>query len=364
MKRRPLSSPSTTTMSVAVTVATALLLLGTPSVSAKHEHHEERCPTVLSLAGLFDEDGSGGLSRSEFYDFIDGVAMADPEASGNVTAPSLDEASADSYDYLLCQCHYAFGHDKLCCDDTATDDEVVDPEDDGGGGVPPAWGTQETSIWTEVSLVALDALGDNETDIPGRKYAKVFCEEVLWVIDKAGMVLANITDVGVAEDATATTTTATTEATEDDATSTTTTSTTTTTTSTTTAVNAASTQPVAEPFTLSFLGSTRGRYAAADYDFDDVNHAFWSLSLDVLRELNRNRARIVIDEEGSVMGNVKVNEPDGAVLGGIDDKVKKYGGMKRRQLQWDFGEEAAVYFESAIMDVVDVGENPLSKFHL
>lgn len=53
------------------------------------------------------------------------------------------------------------------------------------------------SIWREVSLDALDA-----TKL-GKYYSKVFCEEVMWVMEQAGMVLAtNITadDAVAAED--------------------------------------------------------------------------------------------------------------------------------------------------------------------
>ena len=74
-----------------------------------------------------------------------------------------------------------------------------------------------------------------------------------------------------------------------------------------------------------FLGSTDGEYAADYAHFDDLMHAFWRLSLDLLR-------------------------------GNVERGLKKSGGMQRRQLRWDFGEEAAVYFESVITDVEDIGE--------
>ncbi len=54
------------------------------------------------------------------------------------------------------------------------------------------------------------------------------------------------------------------------------------TTATSAATDGTGTTPT-EPFTLSFLGSTCGDYAADYADFDDAMHAFWRLSLDLLR---------------------------------------------------------------------------------
>ena len=118
---------------------------------------------------------------------LDGVAITDAEASGNVSVSSLSESASDAYDHLLCQCHYAFGQDKLCCDDTSTDDEIVtDDDDDGGGGgggdVLPVWGAEVSPIWREISLVALQAEEN-------RHFTHVFCDEVLWVIDEGVMVI-------------------------------------------------------------------------------------------------------------------------------------------------------------------------------
>jgi hypothetical protein len=442
--KRPLPSTITAPDAAAALATVLLALLRSTPASAKHER--ERCPTVLSAAFMFDADGSGGLDKSEFSKFIyglDGVAMTDAEASGNVSVSSLSESVSDAYDHLLCQCHYSFGHDKLCCDDTSTDDEVVTYDEAGDGGyAPPVWGAEDSPIWREVSLVALHE---------SQHYADVFCGEVLWVIDRAGMVMGKITEVEVAAAAgsddtvmtmttatkpptatTAATTTATeaveeddttaaatattsagataaaaattaieaikeddtTAATTSDATTTaaattlaaTTTAAATTTTTTTLATVAAmdGTGTVSmEPFTLSFIGSTGGEYAADSADFDNVTHAFWRLSLDLLNRRNKRRWIVVfegLDEGEAVVGDVKVsypegdrseewrdvvvgdvktnNEPDGIVVsaGNVERKLKKYGVLQRRRLQWDFGDEAAVYFESVIMDVEDVGE--------
>ena len=104
------------------------------------------------------------------------------------------------------------------------------------------------------------------------------------------------------------------------------------TTATSAATDGTGTMPT-EPFTLSFLGSTGGEYAADYADFDDVMHVFWRLSLDLPR-------------------------------GNVERGLKKSGGMQRRQLRWDFGEEAAIYFESVITDVEDIGEILSSKFSI
>jgi hypothetical protein len=126
---------------------------------------------------------------------LDGVAITDAEASGNVSVSSLSESASDAYDHLLCQCHYAIGQDKLCCDHTFTDDEIVtdDDDEDGGGGdddgggsasggVLPVLGAEVSPIWREISLVALQAEEN-------RHFTHVFCDEVLWVIDEGVMVI-------------------------------------------------------------------------------------------------------------------------------------------------------------------------------
>jgi hypothetical protein len=309
----------------------------------------------------------------------------------------------------------------VCCDDTATDDEFLAGDDDDGGSLGEESAGGESPIWREVSL---DALGvadedDDEDDIDAGEvseenqqrehYRKVFCDWVLWVASEGGLVLSNITDVGIEDAMITTTTMATTEAVEEEvgndvdaaeAASTTTIATTTTTTSTSTSatLTTSTSQMPVEPFTLSFLGGTDGVYGADDVDYDDVTHAFWELNLDILGGImNRifggsrryRAARLMVidrdrndDGKEAVVGNVKVsfpdrtlvvheeggmanvdvkrvNEPDGGVVSGRDDDDKRkkyYGGMKRRKLQWDFGEEAAVFFESVIMDVEDVGE--------
>ena len=194
--KRPLPSTITTPGAASILATVLLALLRSTPSYAKHDR--VRCPTVLTAASMFDSDGSGGLDKSEFSKFIyglDGVAITDAEASGNVAVSSLSESASEAYDHLLCQCHYAFGQDKLCCDDTSTDDEIVtDDDEDGGGGdddgggsgsggVLPVWGAEVSPIWREISLVALQ--GEEN-----RHFAHVFCDEVLWVIDEGGMVMA------------------------------------------------------------------------------------------------------------------------------------------------------------------------------
>ena len=79
---------------------------------------------------------------------------------------------------------------------------------------------------------------------------------------------------------------------------------------------------------------------------DDVTNAVWKVSLDVLNELQEGTSRRL-----SVVGGVALMHIRHA------DEVDEKENMNGRQLDsWDFGEEAAVYFESVTMDVEDVGK--------
>lgn len=156
-----------------------LVVVATSSWGPKHK----RCPTLLAAATQFDLDNSGGLDRSEFSNFLSAIASG---SSGTVSATLFKEKEEAAYNLLLCQCYHVFGLPMSCCDNTTTE--------------------KSSSMWKEVSL---DALATDEDSIKmGRKsYDKVFCEEMMWLMDETGMILAtNLTSIDVS----ATTTTATT----------------------------------------------------------------------------------------------------------------------------------------------------------
>ena len=110
--KRPLPSTITTPGAASILATVLLALLRLSYV----KYDRVRCPTVLTAASIFDSDGSGGLNKLEFSKFIyglDGVAIMDAKASGNVSVSSLSKLASDAYDHLLCQCHYAFGQDRF-----------------------------------------------------------------------------------------------------------------------------------------------------------------------------------------------------------------------------------------------------------
>ena len=72
---------------------------------------------------------------------------------------------------------------------------------------------------------------------------------------------------------------------------------------------------------FTFVGITNGKLTASSDDFEDVTIAFWTDSLDILKDMTTSR----------------------------------------RRLNWDFGAEAAVYFESVVMDVKDIGKCRLTS---
>ena len=101
----------------------------------------------------------------------------------------------------------------------------------------------------------------------------------------------------------------------------TTTSTTTSTTPTTTTAAATSNGPI----TITFLGSTNGNVDAETVNLDEVSHAFWKVSLDLLEEMD------VVDDS--------------------DRKTRR----TQRKLILAFARQIAEYFDSVVMDVEDIG---------
>jgi len=166
-------------MMLLLTLLSPLVVVATSSWGPKHK----RRPTLLAAATQFDLDNSGGLDRSEFSNFLSAIASG---SSGTVSATLFKEKEEAAYNLLLCQCYHVFGLPMSCCDNTTTE--------------------KSSSMWKEVSL---DALATDEDSIKmGRKsYDKVFCEEMMWLMDETGMILATkLTSIDVS----ATTTTATT----------------------------------------------------------------------------------------------------------------------------------------------------------
>ena len=110
--KRPLPSTITTPGAASILAMVLLVLLRLSYV----KYDRVRCPTVLTAALIFDSDCSGGLDKLEFSKFVyglDGVAITDAKASGNVSVSSLSKLVSDAYDHLLCQCHYTFGQDRF-----------------------------------------------------------------------------------------------------------------------------------------------------------------------------------------------------------------------------------------------------------
>jgi len=354
------------------------------------------------MAAQSDTDGSGGLSRGEFAQFWNGLSGPSDivDGSDELIAAVVNDISmlpqlvADTYSSILCECYNTYGYDAQCCDDTATDDSIASTGTGTGTFSTPGKHDWTEEIWTELSLQGFGGGGEGpivldaqdlarKPDWYEKEYRKNFCEWVESAMEEVGVELGEViaavvtvaaTTTTVAAAATteapkttgavtteATTTTATTVAAEEETTTTafwkpeetnvdeiTTTSTTTTTTppattttatttSTITATTTTSESPIVEwisttptdatptllePITLSFLGSTNGKVDANSIDLDEeATHAFMRVALNVLGEMD--------------IANVRR--------------------QLKRQLEWDFVEEAAVYFESVVMDVEDVG---------
>ena len=355
----------TTTIPV-TTLPLLLLLLSSASISyAKPPPpptFAEQCPIILSKAIEFDTDATGGLNPTEFANFWsdligcgsseissqqlarDASNNSQPRTASAIGDSSTDSSSKQIYNTLLCQCHYTFHHDLQCCDDTATADDDDAPAELAIRDEDPL------EVWTEVSLEGFAEVrgGDDEVegveDIDMAKYSTAFCRNVIYSLEKQGIVLGedfasgwnnatitleagNSTEVEVVviggdETATTTTTTSsttTTDAPETEATSTTTTPTRVTTVASTATTVAAETTSV-DAFDVTFVGSTNGKLTASSDDFEDVTIAFWTVSLDILKDMTTTS----------------------------------------RRLNWDFGSEAAAYFESVVMDVQDIGKYRLT----
>ena len=362
-------------MTIPVTTLPLLLLLLSSDSSISYAKppppptFAEQCPVILSKAIKFDTDATGGLNPTEFANFwsdLIGCGSGDeaqqqqqkqqqlqardasdsqPRTASAIGDSSTDSSSKQIYNTLLCQCHYTFHHDLQCCDDTATADD-----DDAPTELAIREDEDPLEVWTEVSLEGFAEVrgGDDEVegveDIDMAKYSTAFCRNVIYSLEKQGIVLGedfasgwnnaaitleagNSTEVEVVviggdETATTTTTTSsttTTDAPETEATSTTTTPTRVTTvasTATTVATTKAPETTSLEAFDVTFVGSTNGKLTASSDDFEDVTIAFWTVSLDILKDMTTTR----------------------------------------RRLNWDFGAEATVYFESVVMDVKDVGK--------
>lgn len=343
-------------------VLTVALLLLISSVSVAFAEPlpptlAEQCPLILSKAIEFDIDATGGLNPNEFSNF-----WSDLMACGNEIPPQARESSIPLplprsaeidpskkiYNILLCQCHYIFHYDLQCCDDTATEDDDDNPSELAIREDDPL------QVWTEVSLEGFAEERVGKLDMA--RYSIEFCQNVIYALEKQGIELGedfgssttitfnegNSTEVQVVviggeENVTSTTTDApkTTAPPEVEEASTTTTSTTAanvlddgvTTIATSTATEKTSTTTLATAtvktvdsmslpaFDVAFVGSTNGKLNAASNDFEDITVAFWKVSLSILE-----------------------------------------GMTSSRRLQWDFGAEAAIYFESVVMDVKDVGK--------
>lgn len=166
-----------------------LLLLLSPLVamatSSSWGPKHKRCPTLLAATTQFDLDNSGGLDRSEFSNFLGSIASG----SSNVPVTLFNDKEEAAYNWLLCQCYYVFGLPLTCCDNTTTTEK-------------------SSSTWKEVSLDEL-ATDDDSIKLGRKSYSKVFCEEIMWLMDETGMILAtNLTNIDVSATTTTTTSTA------------------------------------------------------------------------------------------------------------------------------------------------------------
>eukprot|EP00579_Thalassiosira_antarctica_P005743 CAMPEP_0201887110 /NCGR_PEP_ID=MMETSP0902-20130614/24109_1 /ASSEMBLY_ACC=CAM_ASM_000551 /TAXON_ID=420261 /ORGANISM="Thalassiosira antarctica, Strain CCMP982" /LENGTH=672 /DNA_ID=CAMNT_0048416923 /DNA_START=55 /DNA_END=2073 /DNA_ORIENTATION=+ len=137
---------------------------------------------------------------------------------------------------------------------------------------------------------------------------------------------------------------------------TTSTTTTSTATSTTSDWSLATTTPeqIVEHFTLTFLASANGNVDADSGDINGIIDAFWRVSLDVLEEMNidnseQSKSRGMLDNVVSAAKGVVVGKWSGVGTSNTENN----GSGERRQL-WNFGLEAAVYFEGVVLDVEDV----------
>lgn len=168
------------TIELVLLLLSPLVVVATSSWGPKHK----RCPTLLAATTLFDLDNSGGLDRSEFSNFLNSMESG---SSGTVSATLFNEKEDAAYNWLHCQCYYLFGLPMSCCNNTTTAEK-------------------SSSMWKEVSIEKL-AIHDDSIKMGRRSYSKVFCEEIMWLMDEKGVILVtNLTSIDVSTTTTATTT--------------------------------------------------------------------------------------------------------------------------------------------------------------
>jgi len=325
-----------------------------PRKGKNDEYKEESCLTLLTQATKFDIDSTGGLNPFEFQKYYVSLGGDNPWATEVEDITAL--AKGDSitwvsttkalYDNLRQNCHDVFLGPEGCADDTATDDalpQISETEPTTKGSADDYY---ENIVWTEVKLPGFTkAIEGMKPSKDEREYIKNFCDSVVDAMEvdgielgidedepevvtttttEAPIVVENSTEVVideiVVEESTvaATTTEATqasTEAIEEEEVVTTTVAPITTQVVTTT-------EPIVQPITLSFIGSTGGTSDATTVNTDDVTDAMWKVIFDSL-----------------------------------DNSASAGSTRKKRQLEWDFGAQAAVYFESVTMAVDDVGKS-------
>lgn len=110
-----------------------------------------------------------------------------------------------------------------------------------------------------------------------------------------------------------------------------------------------------EPFTVTFLAGANGNVDADSGDVNGIIDAFWRVSLDVLEEMD-----IADNSEESksrgMMDNI-VSAAKGVVVGkwsGVSTSNTEHNGSGERRQLWNYGLEAAVYFEGVVLNVEDV----------
>jgi len=325
-----------------------------PRKGKNDEYKEESCLTLLTQATKFDIDASGGLNVLEFQSYYDSLAGDNPWATEDMTAQlesgdsvTWVSTTKDLFDNLRQNCHDVFLGPEGCADDTATDDETLPAISETEPTTKGSADYYEHIVWTEVKLPGFTkAIEGMKPSKDESEYIKNFCDSVVDAMEVDGIelgidedepevvttttteaptVVENSTEVVIDEivvEESSTTVAATTEATqvateaieEEEVVTTTTVAPITTQVVTTT-------EPIVQPITLSFIGSTGGTSDATTVNTDDVTDAMWKVIFDSLDSSASDSTR------------------------------------KKRQLEWDFGAQAAVYFESVTMAVDDVGKN-------
>ena len=321
-----------------------------PRKCKNDEYKEETCLTLLTQATKFDTDSTGGLNAFEFQKYFDSLGGENPWATEIQDITALTDGDSVTwvsttkalYDNLRQNCRDVFWGPEGCADDTATDDETLPSEI--SETEPTTKGSAdyyENIVWTEVKLPGFTkAIEGMKPSKDEREYIKNFCDSVVDAMEVDGIelgidedepvvvtttteapIVENSTEVVideiVVEESSSTTTEATqatTEAVEEEVVVTTTVA------PVTTQVVTTTEPPIVQPITLSFIASTGGTSDSTTVNTDDVTDAMWKVIFDSL------------DASGS--GSTR----------------------KKRKLEWDFGAQAAVYFESVTMAVDDVGK--------